>query len=60
MPQKEELAISKVAYSIFPWQVERVLHLNFPGKVSRAEEDGFCKLYYVSVVHVCVSTLTVD
>ena len=41
MPEKEELAISKSAYIIFPWQVERILHIKFPGEISRAEEAGF-------------------
>ena len=61
IPQKEELAISKVAHVIFPWQVERVLHLKFPGKVSRAEEAGFVScimcLWYMCVYE---RTLTVD
>ena len=41
MPEKEELAISKIAHIIFPWQVERVLHVKFTGEISRAEEVGF-------------------
>ena len=41
MPEKEKLAISKIAYIIFPWQVERILQIKFPGEVSRAEEAGF-------------------
>ena len=32
MPEKEELAVSKTAYVIFPWQVEQVLHIKFPGR----------------------------
>ena len=41
MPQMEEVAVDKVAYIIFPWQVEQVLHIKFPGEVSRAQEAGF-------------------
>ena len=40
MPQMEEVAVDKVAYIIFPWQVEQVLHIKFP-EVSRAQEAGF-------------------
>jgi len=43
MPEKEELAINKMAFIIFPWQVERVLHIKFPGEISRAEEAGFVR-----------------
>ena len=43
MAEKEELAINKMAFIIFPWQVERVLHIKFPGEISRAEEAGFVR-----------------
>ena len=56
MPEKEELAISKTAYIIFPWQVERVLHLKFPGEVSRAVEAGFvsCNICLTVQVAQCM------
>ena len=57
MPEKEELAISKVAYVILPWQVERVLHIKFPGEVSRAQEAGFVSsTTYMSMVQVAQYT----
>ena len=55
MPQMEEVAVDKVAYIIFPWQVEQVLH-----KVSRGGLQGsggwLCKLHYVWVAQ-CTSTI---
>ena len=36
---------------IFPWQVERILSIKFPGETSRAEQAG-----YVSYIHL--STIT--
>ena len=47
MPEQEELAVSKIAYVILVWQLERVLHIKFPGEVSRAQEAGFvsCTTY---------------
>lgn len=59
MPQKEEMAISKAAHIIFPWQVERILHLKFSGEVSRAEEAGFVSCN-MCLWYTCVRTLTVD
>ena len=50
MPEKEELAINKMPFIIFPWQVERVLHIKFPGEISRAEEAGFVRDIYLSVL----------
>ena len=60
MPWKEELAIRKTAYIIFPWQVERVLHLKFPGEVSRAGEAGFvsCNMCLTIQVPQCMYTNT--
>ena len=54
MPEKEELAISKVAYIIFLWQVERVFHIKFPGEISRAEEAGFVS----GILFVCIASET--
>ena len=28
-------SLCDIAYTIFPWQVERVLHIKFPGEISR-------------------------
>lgn len=59
MPQKEKLAISKTAYIIFPWQVERILHLNFPGEVSRAWEAGFVSCNMCLTMQEWMRSLTV-
>ena len=55
MPEKEELAVSMVAYVIFPWQVERVLHVKFPDEISRAEEAGFVS----GILFVCIARQSV-
>ena len=55
MPEMEELAINKIANIIFPWQVERVPHIKFPGEISRAEEAGFVS----NILFVCIASNTV-
>ena len=57
MPEKEELAVRKVAYVIFLWQVERVLHVKFPDEISRAEEAGFVSgivFFCIAIKSVCM------
>ena len=45
MLDKEKLAIQMAAHIIFPWAIEQILHLKFPGEVSRAQASGYVSVY---------------